>query len=275
MTSYPYQRVVVTGAGSGLGRAFCDALARPGAHVIVSDIDPKGAEETAARVRAAGAQATVQLCDVRDHQAIEDLSALADDVMGGTDLVINNAGVGVAGPIGQVSLEDWRWVMDINLWGVIYGCRTFIPKMVAQGQGAVINVASAAGLLSAPGMAPYNVTKHGVVGLSETLHAELKKQGVHVSVLCPTFFKTNIFDSGRGPTDPAQEAIGRRAAERSKIQAPGVAAASLDCVTRNQLYCVPMPDGLMFWRIKRLAPNLYYTLLNMVLNNPKLLRFLG
>ena len=126
-------RAVVTGGGSGLGRAFCLEVARRGGRVVVSDVDLEGAEGTARQVRDAGAEAFVVECDVRDPEAVDALAGKADELLGGTDLLCNNAGVAVGGPFNEIPLEDWRWIMDINLWGVIYGCRTFVPKMQAQG----------------------------------------------------------------------------------------------------------------------------------------------
>jgi len=133
--------------------------------------------------------------------------------------------------------------------------------MQARKRGAIINVASAAGLLSAPMMAPYNVTKAGVVALSETLHAELARDGVHVAALCPTFFRTNIGEASRGPRDPRMIKLMHTLMDRSKIQAPEVARAALAAVAKNQLYVVPMADGRAMWRLKRLQPQRFYDLL--------------
>ncbi len=255
-------RAVVTGAGSGLGRALCLDLAHRKARVVVSDVDREAAEETAERVRQHGADATVVECDVRKAEAVEELFAKADEFMGGTDLIANNAGVAVAGTFGECSLEDWNWIVDVNMWGVVHGCRTFIPAMRERGRGYVVNIASAAGLLCAPEMAPYNVTKAAVVGLSETLHAELKKNGVHVTVVCPTFFQTNIMNASRGTADERKHSFVAKAMARSKIQAPDVAREAIDSVVRNDLYSVPMRDGRVMWRLKRATPQRFYDLLS-------------
>jgi len=258
-------RAVVTGGGSGLGRALCLEVARRGGRVVVSDVDLAGAEETAAQVRGAGSEAFVVECDVRDPEAVERLSARADELLGVTDLLCNNAGVAVGGPFTEIPLEDWRWIMDINLWGVIHGCRTFIPKMQERGQGHVINVASAAGLLASPSMAPYNVTKAGVVALSETLYAELKKSGVKVSVLCPMFFQTKIAENARssGPFDEKTVAVIEKLMRRSKVQAPDVARVALDAVAKGMLYALPMRHGRVLWRVKRSLPQGFYDLMSM------------
>lgn len=258
-------RAVVTGGGSGLGRAFCLEVARRGGRVVVSDVDMEGAEETVRQVRGAGSPAFAVECDVRDPEAVEALADRADELLGATDLVCNNAGVAVAGPFCDVPLEDWRWIMDINLWGVIHGCRTFIPRMQAQGHGYVINVASAAGLLSAPTMAPYNVTKAGVVALSETLYAEFKKSGIRVTVLCPTFFTTQIAANSRSANDAQAEGakvLIEKLMRKSKVQAPDVAKLAFDDVGKGRLYTLPMRDGRMMWRLKRATPRRFYELLS-------------
>lgn len=255
---------VVTGGAHGLGRAFCEELGRRRARVLIGDINREGAEETARRVRELGGDARVEVCDVREASQVEALAEAADGWLGATDLLINNAGVAVSGPIGEVSLEDWKWQIDINLWGVVYGCHHWVPRMKRRGRGHVINVASAAGLLTPPQLGPYNVAKAGVVALSETMHAELKKQGIHVTALCPTFFVTGIVDAARGLQDEKTRAVTRRMMERSKIQAPEVAVAALEAVARGRLYCVPMRDGRVSWRMKRAMPGRFYDLLSRI-----------
>lgn len=246
-------RAVVTGAGSGLGRAFCLELRTRGARLVCADIDEAAAQKTAAEVGG-----TAVRCDVAKIEEVEALAAAAERALGGVDLVINNAGVAVAGNVGEVALDDWRWIMGVNLWGVIYGCHVFAPRLRAQGRGHILNVASAAGLLSPPGMAPYNVTKAAVVALSETLGAELKSSGVGVTVLCPTFFQTNIGKSARS-VDGKQRALVEKLMARSKIQAADVARLALDAAARNELYALPHADGRWMWRLKRWAPDSYAT----------------
>jgi NAD(P)-dependent dehydrogenase (short-subunit alcohol dehydrogenase family) len=251
-------RAVITGAGGGLGRAIALELGSHGASVVVSDIQAEGAEETAELLRARGAKAEVVPCDVTDRDAVFGLVDETVGRLGGIDLIVNNAGVAVGGPFDETSMEDWNWIVDINLWGVIYGCQAAIPKMKEQGHGYVLNVASAAGLLCPPAMSAYNVTKAGVVALSETLFAEYKSQGIRVSVLCPTFFKTNIADSGRGSTTEKEQQRLRTWMERSKVQAPEVAKAAVEAVRDGTLYVQPMRDGRMGWRMKRAHPQRFY-----------------
>ena len=249
-------RVVITGAGSGLGRAFAEELSERGAKLLLGDINETGLQETANRVRTLGAVDVVtQTTDVRNADEVERLAALADDKWGGSDLVVNNAGVAVSGAVGDVPLEDWKWVVDINLWGVIYGCHAFVPRFRKQRSGHVLNVASAAGLVSTPNLAPYNVTKAGVVALTESLRAELSGSGVGVTVLCPTFFKTNIVKTGRSSGHPKTTAMAEKLMDRAKIDARGVARTALRGVERDELYVLPMADARWMWRIKRAAPS--------------------
>ena len=251
-------RAVVTGAGSGLGRALALELADRGAEVVVSDVVATSAEQTAELVRKKGAQVEIIPCDVTDRDAVFYLVDETEKRLGGLDFIANNAGVAVGGPFEEISIDDWRWAVDINLWGVVYGCQAAIPKMKKRGRGYILNVASAAGLLAPPAMSAYNVTKAGVVSLSESLYAEYKSQGIHVAVLCPTFFKTNIIGSGRGATTEKDDAQILRWMERSKVQAPGVAKAAVSAVRDGKLYVQPMRDGRIAWRLKRAHPQRFY-----------------
>src|ERR1700744_2829900 len=177
--SIPEQpRAVVTGAGSGLGRAFAIELGRRKARVLAADLNLAGAEETVRLVNAAGGEAVAHRCDVSKPEEVEALAAAIEGAYGAADLIVNNAGVAVSGAVGDTPLADWQWIMGVNLWGVIYGCHTFLPRFKKRGSGHVINVASTAGLVASPDLGPYNVTKSAVVALSETLHAELKGTGV-------------------------------------------------------------------------------------------------
>jgi len=251
-------RAVITGAGSGLGRTLALDLAQRGASLLVSDIVLSTAEETAELLRQQGAKAEAVRCDVTDRDDVFALVEESEARLGGIDFIANNAGVAIGGPFDEISIEDWRWAVDINLWGVIYGCQAAVPKMRAQGRGYILNVASAAGLLAPPSMSAYNVTKAGVVSLSETLYAEYKSQGIRVAVVCPTFFRTNIIGGMRGATTKKEDARVIRWMERSKVQAPGVAKAAIDSVRDGKLYVQPMREGRMAWRLKRASPQRFY-----------------
>ncbi len=255
---------VVTGAGSGIGRAFAVELARRGGRVVCADIDPVRAKETVALITDAGGRALDVKCDVSDEQQVLDLADAAEQWFGNAvGLVINNAGIGVGGNlIGETSLQDWRRTLAVNLWGVIYGCQVFVPRMRVQGNGGVINVASAASFGAAPRMGAYNVSKAGVLALSETLAAELSGTGVAVTVLCPTFVKTNIIDN-----DAIEEPAAKLATTLMKwigVSAESVARTTLDAHDRGQLHVLPQLDAKIAWQIKRAAPGTYTRALGLV-----------
>lgn len=254
----PNLRVVITGAAGGLGRAFAVELASRGARIVVSDIVLEGCQETVELIKTNGGDAIAVTADVADWSSVQALENTANGWLGGIDLLINNAGVAVRGDVESVSLEDWDWIMGINLWGVIHGCRAFLPAMKKRGTGFIINVASAAGLLSSPRLGPYNVTKAAVVSLSETLYTELVYSDVNITVLCPAFFKTNILASGRGPKSEKTKRMNTETMERSKVQAPDVAKFALQKVAEGELYALPMKDVNWAWRLKRFAPSLFY-----------------
>ncbi|MFO0592280.1 MAG: SDR family NAD(P)-dependent oxidoreductase [Polyangiaceae bacterium] len=257
MTLATNPRAVVTGGGSGIGRAFCLALARRGGSVLVADISLATAEETAALVRSAGGKAVAVQCDVANRDHVFGLPALMKQHFGGTDVVINNAGVAVSGPVAEIPIADWDWLMAINLRGVIDGCLAFIPDLRAQRGGHIINVASAAGLLCAPPLAPYNVAKAGVVALSESLSVELGVEGIGVSVLCPTFIRTNIAKSGRAYGKGSKEGADAMMA-RAKLTPDDIAEHTLRAADKGRLYVVPHADGLWGWRMKRADPEAFY-----------------
>ena len=249
--------VVVTGAGSGIGRSFAYELARRGGAVICADINEARAEQVAASLQALGSKAIPHRCDVGDAKEMAALSDESEKLLGRpVTLVVNNAGVGLGGPIGEVTLEDWRWCMNINLWGVIHGCHYFAPKLRDLGYGGIINVASAAAFGAAPEMSTYNVTKAGVLALSETLAAELAGTGVNVTALCPTVVPTNIVEDGKLP-EKRREFARSAMARFALTTADKVAKQTLDALDRGELYMLPQIDGRMAWRFKRLMPRLY------------------
>lgn len=251
-------KAVVTGAGSGIGRSFALELARRGGDVLCADIDEARAVETVALIEqlATGTGYAVR-CDVSDRGAVELLAEHAQDVFGGAPtLVINNAGVGIGGKrVGDIGFEDWDWALGINLWGVVYGCEVFTPILRDAGRGGIINVASAAGFAAAPSMAAYNVSKAGVMSLSETLAAELAGTGIAVTVLCPTFVKTNVFQDGRitnGSRNLSQQLV-----RWTGLSADDAAVRTLDAHDGGRLYVVPQLDAKVIWHLKRHFPGLY------------------
>jgi NAD(P)-dependent dehydrogenase (short-subunit alcohol dehydrogenase family) len=184
---------IVTGGGSGIGRALSLELARRGAVVHVTDVNAAGAEKTAKEI---GASATHAALDVRDGAAVQRFC----DAVGRVDYMFNNAGIGVGGEVQDLSLAHWDRIIDVNIRGVVHGVAAVYPGMVARGSGHIVNTASMAGLAPAPLLTPYAMTKHAVVGLSVSLRMEAAAYGVRVSALCPSAIETPILDS-KGPDD--------------------------------------------------------------------------
>jgi len=255
-----HARAVVTGAGSGIGAAFAIELAKRGSRVVCSDIDEVAAKRTVTAISEFGGDSVAIPCDVTRFGEVKDLATQSQSWFGAPlTLVINNAGVGSGGAsIGKLPLDDWQWVLGINLWGPIHGCHVFAPILRAGESDVprgIINVASAAAFGAAPGMAAYNVSKAGVLMLSETLAAELSGSGVKVTVLCPTFVKTNIVEAGRmsaGATKLANQVMGL-----TGFSAEKVAKTCLDAHDRGDLYCMPQLEAKFGWNIKRFAPGTY------------------
>ncbi|MFI8010619.1 SDR family NAD(P)-dependent oxidoreductase [Acinetobacter sp. ABJ_C4_1] len=248
---------VVTGAGSGIGRSFALELAKRGGNVVCADINLEAAEETVKLIEQLGQKAFAVQCDVGQAEQVQALADQAEQLLEHpVTLIINNAGVGLGGKFDEMSLEDWKWCMHVNLWGVIHGCHAFVPKLKKLGYGAIINVASAASYTAAPEMSVYNVTKAGVLALSETLSAELRKFNIKVNVLCPTLVPTNIIKNGRIPgrySKLADHALMNYAMTTSDA----VATLTLNRLDRGQLYTTPQIDAKLFWLMKRTSPTLY------------------
>lgn len=247
-------RAVITGAGSGIGRAFALELASRGASIVCSDVNEVSAKETVTLIERRGGSGIAAQCDVSSS---EDVLALRERAVDWFEkaptLLINNAGIGAGGhTVGRSSLKDWERTLGINLWGVIHGCHHFLPIMKEAGEGGVINVASAAGFAAGPRMAAYNVSKAGVMSLSETLAAELSGSGVRVTVLCPTFVKTNIFSGELIETGAAHAAA--QLAKYVGMTPEKVATMTLDAHDRGRLYVVPQLDARAIWLGKRLSP---------------------
>lgn len=246
---------VVTGAGGGLGRSIALDLAKRGARVLLSDINQAAVDGVAKEIRERGGQADVKLCNVAELTEVEALAKRADELFGKTDLLVNNAGVAASGPIGQIPMADWQWIMNINLWGPIYGCHAWVPRMKQAGRGHILNIASIAGIASAPMMGPYNVTKAGVIALSETLAAELVKEHIGVTVACPFFFQTNVLNSARQTGEETRKMSGSAAKmmRDSKLTADDVARIAIDACVDERLYCLPHVEAKAIWALKRLT----------------------
>ncbi len=248
---------VVTGAGSGIGRGFALELAARGGQVVCSDIDAAAARRTVEMIEDHGGRALARRCDVSELADVAALATEAQEWFGGPPtLVVNNAGVGAGGAlVGDTPIEDWQWTLNVNLWGPIHGCHVFVPILREAGYGGIINVSSAASFGAAPRMAAYNVSKAGVLSLSETLAAELSGTGVNVSVLCPTLVKTNILEAGR--INARSVDLGGALMRHIGMDPAKVARITLDTHDRGGLYVLPQVDAKVGWEIKRHLPRSY------------------
>src|ERR1700733_2921273 len=194
---------VITGGASGIGKAVAVRTAAEGMKLVLADIEEPALEATASALTAEGADVLAVVTDVSDASSVQALRDRALQHFGAVHLVHNNAGVGVGGPIWEVTEEEWRWILGVNLWGVVHGISAFVPVLLEQGEGHVVNTASIAGLSSTPGLGPYTATKHAVVAISESLFKDLRAAGapIGVSVLCPGFVQTGIAQSDRNRPD--------------------------------------------------------------------------
>ncbi len=247
---------VVTGGGSGIGRAMALAFADEGMDVAIGDIEAGPAEAVAEEVRAKGRRAIAVACDVADIASVRALAEKTKAELGGAHVVCNNAGVVANNPSAQMTDTDWTWVLGVDLDGVVNGIQAFLPGLVEQGDGHLVNTSSIAGLipLAAPGIISYTAAKYGVVGITETLHGELEGSGVSASVLCPGLVNTRIGESGRNRPDadavppappPAELPPGvepPRIWGGEVIEPEGVAQRVVEAVKNNDLYIVTHPE---------------------------------
>jgi NAD(P)-dependent dehydrogenase (short-subunit alcohol dehydrogenase family) len=245
----------ITGGGSGIGAALARACADAGMDVAVADVEAAKAEASAADVRARGRRALAAAVDVRRPAEVEGFAQRTFAELGGCDLVCNNAGVLVLGLTHERSLEDWEWVLGVNLWGVIHGVRAFVPRLLAQGRGGhVVNTASIQGLVPGPANGCYTTAKFAVVGLSESLRLDLAPHGIGVSVLCPGPVKTGILKSERNrPSELGASKLSRAdvlavmastdAANTTFIEPDRVAQCVLDAVRRDEPWVITHPGS--------------------------------
>ncbi|MBK6857844.1 MAG: SDR family NAD(P)-dependent oxidoreductase [Microthrixaceae bacterium] len=246
---------VVTGAASGIGLALTRALLAQGAKVVMADIEVDALEAASVGL-GSDAEVLTMVCDVSDPVQVEALRDAAVARFGTVHVVVNNAGVSSAGPVWTQSLEDWQWVLGVNLYGVVNGIRTFAPLLIEQGEGHIVNTASMAGLTSPPFMSTYNVSKHAVVTLSETLFADLAlagASGVGVSVLCPGWVRTRIHEAARnrpgspdpdvdGPTAGFGDFVGALIADG--LDPDDVADQVIDAILTRRFYILTHPDWM-------------------------------
>ena len=259
---FPRKRVLITGATSGLGRALALEFARKGWSVAVAGRDHGRIEDTARAVREAGGTPLELILEVTEAEHFVAAARRITEEWQGLDVLVNNAGIGAAGRIEDLTMDSWRLVIDVNLWSVVYGCHIFIPLLKKGGKGHILNVSSASGLAGLPEMASYNATKAAVIAISETLQCELVEDGIDVTVSCPSAFRSNI---ASGPlVRETKSAVGRGVVaelDRTKVTAEDVARYTIRSMVRRELYSIPQRDARVMWRISRWLPERYRSLL--------------
>ena len=245
---------VITGGASGIGLATAKVLAGKGARIVLADVEEQALDAAVQGLRNSGADAHGVVCDVRSLDAVNALADAAFSAVGAVHVVFNNAGIAVGGPVLAMSHDDWRWTIDVDLWGPIHGVEAFVPRLVEQGEGGhVLFTASFAGLVPNRGLGPYCVAKYGVVALAEVLWRELREHQIGVSVLCPMRVGTNIGHSERnrqadyGETAPesrvADQGAGNDDMAGRVIDVDGVAALTVDAIEQDRLYVLPHDES--------------------------------
>lgn len=258
------QNIIITGAASGLGRALALTLAdhyQQQVNICIADIDQVGSAETQRLLEKKGAKGWCYTLDVRSPDQWRDLVSEVQSRWQTVDLVINNAGIATGDRIDAGQWAWWDQVIDTNLKGVALGCRSFTPMMKQQKSGYFINVASLAGLMKLPMMASYNVSKAGVIALSETIHAELKPYGIGVTALCPGFFKTNL-NKTMLTSDESLPGRVEKLFSASELSAADVARAAIRAMEKQQVICNPHRVGKIGYFVKRFLPFLINYQLN-------------
>ncbi|HEX5266055.1 MAG TPA: SDR family NAD(P)-dependent oxidoreductase [Acidimicrobiales bacterium] len=238
---------VVTGGASGIGLATARELARRGARVVLGDVEAEALEGAVEKLRAQGFDAHGVSCDVRRLDEVEKLAAESFRLLGSVHVVFNNAGIAKAGAVSQMTHDDWRWVIDVDLWGPVHGVEVFLPRLIEQGEGGhLLFTSSFAGLVPNIGLGPYCVAKYGVVALAEVLAREVKSHDIGVSVLCPMIVNTNIGTSERNRAAEYGGAVRAAPAGGTPPPAAGavldvdeVARLTVDAVVANRLYVLP------------------------------------
>jgi len=246
----------ITGGASGIGLELGRAFVAAGMKVMLADVETGALERAVASLREVTSDICGVACDVADADSVERAAQATFDAFGHVHVVCNNAGVAAGGGIDNISLDNWRWVIDVNLMGVVHGIRTFLPHLRAHGEGGhIVNTASMAGINGGLGFSPYTASKFAVVAMSEGLSMQVKPHGIGVSVLCPSFVRTAIGDSGRNrparygqpqPLDPASPAglmvaeIARRL--QAGLDPSDVAARVVSAIRNDELYIFTHPN---------------------------------
>lgn len=251
-SQHPNRRAFITGAASGLGKAFCNELALDGWTLGIADINKGQLDLAAMEFEKLGAKTISFQLDVSNRDQYLQVAADFLKAAGGIDLLFNNAGVGDGGTFEEYSLDNWEWMTRVNQFSVIYGCHFFIPTFKKQKSGHILNTASLAAVTCAPTMGAYNMTKAAVVAISETLYGELMDFNVKVSCIQPSYFKTNIAESCRGGETVKKTT--QFFIDRSKLEAPAVATEILQRAGKGEFYIILPEAARKAWFWKRLAP---------------------
>jgi NAD(P)-dependent dehydrogenase (short-subunit alcohol dehydrogenase family) len=264
MKDFAGRVAVITGAASGIGRELANTAAALGMRLVLADVDAPALERATEALQAGGAEVLAMVCDVRKCSHVEELADAAMIRFHGVHLVFNNAGVAAGGLVWETGEADWEWMLGVNLWGVIHGVRIFTPLMLECARrdpgyrGHIVNTASMAGLLSPPALGAYNVSKHAVVALSETLYHDLRlvEAPIGASVLCPYFVPTGIGDSQRHrpdelrrerPPTASQQAAGEmlaKAVAQGSVSAADVARLTFEGIREGRFYLYSHPQNL-------------------------------
>jgi NAD(P)-dependent dehydrogenase (short-subunit alcohol dehydrogenase family) len=249
--------VLVTGAGSGIGRATSLAFASAGSKLVVCDVDEERLAGIRGELETRGALILAERVDVSKRAEMEAFAARVHEKIPAVDVLVNNAGVGLNASVLDTTLDDWEWMLSINLWGAIHGIHFFVPKMVQRGEGGqVINVASGLGLVAAPDLAAYTTAKFGVVGLSEAARYDLEPHGIGVTAICPGIINTSILARSR-IRGPAPEETRERAARlfaRRNYPPEKVGRAIVSAARRNPAIQPVTPEAHLIWWLKRYLP---------------------
>jgi len=246
---------VVTGAGSGIGRATSLALAERGCSIAVVDVQPDGAEETADLIRSLGTRASVHVADVRDPKRMGELPSEVEGSLGSCQILVNNAGVTAAGAFADETVEDLRWIVDINVWGVVHGCRAFLPMLREADEAHIVNMSSMVGLLGLPHNVSYSLTKGAVRAFSEALRGELVTTQVGVTVVFPGAIHTNITAGARGGQATRLAEMGQSRLAPHVMRPPSaVARRIVSAIERDRARVVVGPDAHVVSALTRVLP---------------------
>jgi NAD(P)-dependent dehydrogenase (short-subunit alcohol dehydrogenase family) len=252
-----FKTIAISGSGSGLGEALAYRFAKGGYRVAVSDVDPQRAQKVFENIQQQGGDGFAMGLDVTSESDWQALYQRVSDEWGGLDVLVNNAGVAAAGRLEDSSIEDWNWVLDIDLMGVIRGCHRFVPLFRSQRGGHIVNVASFAGMMPVPALSAYATAKAGVVALSEQLRVDLVGSGVGVSVLCPAFVDTRLLETLRSNDDKAKK-MASKWMSNSPITAEKVAEDVFKAVKEDRFLILTHPATRWVWRFRRWFPEQFH-----------------